>query len=385
MIVASQWPAYFGPLKNTLYFNTAYFGPSPEMAKGKALQALEREFAPQFRPYEEWLPLPDKLRKKLAIFLKNPNLEAGIFHTSSTSEGHSHLLYSLSWKEGDLAVTIDGEYPSLVLPLMRLKEKKGVEYFLLEKKYQFASPEEIVAALPSKTRYVCLSWVSFATGRVAEVQKLGKLLKERGIFFVVDATQALGGLACPSDLFAPSSGVTALITSTYKWMLGGYGHAFVCFHPEILQEIDSPLFASWTNMQGIREGRLLDYTLASPSVGVSFDNGQPARVLLLALLEGVLDFWEKIDSQEVEDHNKKLAKFFWNEVNKQKFTPTVIEERFLGQIICLKMKSGDSDNFQKRLVEKNIDISVRDGNLRISFHLFNTLKQVHQLLEIFAS
>ena len=37
--------AEFGHLK-TLYFNSAYFGPSPQSAKKKALAALERELDP---------------------------------------------------------------------------------------------------------------------------------------------------------------------------------------------------------------------------------------------------------------------------------------------------------------------------------------------------
>jgi selenocysteine lyase/cysteine desulfurase len=52
----------------------------------------------------------------------------------------------------------------------------------------------------------------------------------------------------------------------------------------------------------------------------------------------------------------------------------------MGNIVCLKAVALDSIALEAELKKRNIDVSVRQGNIRLSFHVFNTTSQVDQLI-----
>jgi selenocysteine lyase/cysteine desulfurase len=43
--------------------------------------------------------------------------------------------------------------------------------------------------------------------------------------------------------------------------------------------------------------------------------------------------------------------------------------------------TGDSVAVEAEFKKRNIDVSVRQGNIRLSFHIFNTKKQVEELIK----
>ena len=53
-----------------------------------------------------------------------------------------------------------------------------------------------------------------------------------------------------------------------------------------------------------------------------------------------------------------------------------------GNIIAIKAQGIDSVKLENELKDKNIDVSVREGNIRLSFHLFNRIDQIEKLLEV---
>jgi selenocysteine lyase/cysteine desulfurase len=53
----------------------------------------------------------------------------------------------------------------------------------------------------------------------------------------------------------------------------------------------------------------------------------------------------------------------------------------MANIVCLKAVSGDSIALETELKKRNIDVSVRQGNIRLSFHVFNTHQQVDELIK----
>ena len=53
----------------------------------------------------------------------------------------------------------------------------------------------------------------------------------------------------------------------------------------------------------------------------------------------------------------------------------------MGNIVCLKSVGGDSIALETELKKRNVDVSVRQGNIRLSFHVFNTKLQVDELIK----
>ena len=58
----------FAHLKS-VYFNSAYFGPSPLSSKKLIDFAVDKEMDPSFYAYNDWMSISERLRVKLADFL----------------------------------------------------------------------------------------------------------------------------------------------------------------------------------------------------------------------------------------------------------------------------------------------------------------------------
>ena len=69
---------------SSIYFNSAYFGPSPIRAKASIEAAVARELDPSFYAYDDWMSISEKLRIKFAQILNvSPDM---ITHSTSSSD-----------------------------------------------------------------------------------------------------------------------------------------------------------------------------------------------------------------------------------------------------------------------------------------------------------
>ncbi len=363
----------FSALKS-LYFNAAYFGPSPKRAQKKIDFTRKRIANPSFLPYEEWLSVPERMRLKFSQLLGcSPD---NISHSSATCDVMTTIAQGLRLKENDLVVSCGGDYPSNVLPWMFAQKQGRLKFQMLEAPL-LPDADWLRDNLPKETKVFDISLVAFNTGRKIDLYSIGKLLKERDIFFIVDATQSFGGETISRKELKL---IDAISFSTYKWLLGPYGHAFAYYSDNLLKSMD-PINASWINSPTFQgSNRLLDYTLETLPGARQFDRGQAPNMLTMAGLEGSLDLFLELGLAEVEKHNQKLVSFFLENFSSEKFRIVTPLEGH-GNIICLHTDE-DTEEIRRKLQKKKIDISVREGYLRISFHLYNNINQIELLLKI---
>ena len=80
------------------------------------------------------------------------------------------------------------------------------------------------------------------------------------------------------------------------------------------------------------------------------------------------------------DTTKSFPQFFLDHYPKNKYELiTPVESR--ANILCLRGKNIDPLNLERELKFRNLDVSVRQGNVRLSFHLFNNKEQVETLIK----
>lgn len=152
----------------------------------------------------------------------------GVADSSRIAFTHSatealNLAIQGSLKPGDHAITTTMEHNSLVRPL-RLMEERGVAVTKVPcDSTGLVDPAAIVAALRPETRLVALSHCSNVTGTIQPVEEIGRLLKGRGIRYLIDAAQSAGSI--PLDLAA--AGVDLLAAPGHKGLLGPQGTGFL--------------------------------------------------------------------------------------------------------------------------------------------------------------
>ncbi len=358
------------------YFNTAYFGPSPYSAKQKVSRALQKELDPSFYDYNTWMGISERMRVLIADFLGTS--ADHITHSTSSSDIINTIANGYQFKKGDKVVSLNREYPSNTLPWMLASERGEVEFELLELNGEIVpSVEWLKKHLPKETRIFNISHVTFDTGKKIDLLGIGRLMQERDILFVVDTTQSLGGMPITAEELAV---IDVLTCASYKWILGPYGHAFGYFS-EKAQKLVQHTTANWIKSPNSKVVySLLDYTTETLPGARKYDRGQASNFLAMACLEAGLEFLMAAKLDKIAEHNAKLRDHFLDHYPKQKFE-LITPKEHMGNILALKCKNVDSITLERELKFRNIDISVRQGNLRLSFHVFNNLDQVETLLK----
>ena len=143
------------------------------------------------------------------------------------SEGLNVLASSIPWQSGDEVLICDLEFPSNVLPWLRLREM-GVTLRVVPSDSGVIPYERLASHIHSRTKLVSISAVSYLTGtRMPYLERLAREAKSAGAIFAVDATQALGRIRVALE------GVDYLVASSYKWLLGTHGLGIVYLAPEL--------------------------------------------------------------------------------------------------------------------------------------------------------
>lgn len=126
-------------------------------------------------------------------------------------------------KTGDHVVTTTMEHNSLARPLHAVSSS-GVEVTWVSGDLDgYVSVASIQKALTPATRLVAMTHCSNVTGALNPAAEIGAMLKERGIIFLLDASQSAGSV--PIDI--PAMNVDLLAAPGHKGMYGPQGTGFL--------------------------------------------------------------------------------------------------------------------------------------------------------------
>jgi selenocysteine lyase/cysteine desulfurase len=204
---------------------------------------------------------------------------------------------------------------------------------------------------------VALSAVQSATGEVADLNAVVDAARSVGGLVVVDASQAAGWL----PMHGPRADV--VVAAAYKWLMAPRGAAFGYLSPGVRDRL-TPLQAGWyagADPHGSFYGpplRLADDARRfdiSPA-WFSFVGAAPAMALL-----------QRIGIDEVYAHNVGLANRFRAGLGLAPANSAIV--------------STDVPGAEERLARAGIRAAVRDGRVRVSFHVYSTPADVDLALD----
>lgn len=123
-------------------------------------------------------------------------------------------------RAGDHVVTSVWEHNSVLRPLRKLRETLGIEVTLIPSAPDAPiDPAHIERALTPRTRMVILSHASNVTGVIQPAREVGRIARQHGAIFLLDAAQTAGEL--PIDV--QDLQVDLLAAPGHKGMLGPLG------------------------------------------------------------------------------------------------------------------------------------------------------------------
>ncbi|MCX8157174.1 MAG: aminotransferase class V-fold PLP-dependent enzyme [Verrucomicrobiae bacterium] len=160
-----------------------------------------------------------------------------------TSLALSFVAGGLPLRRGDNIVVYFDDYPANVYPWMTLAEKGVQVRFLNTRGLGRIRPVDVMGQVDESTRLVALASCHFVSGWRVEIEALGRQLRERGIWFCVDAIQTLG--AFPLKV---ANSVDFLAADAHKWLLGPSGAGLLYVRREC-QGLLRPIVFGWHNVR----------------------------------------------------------------------------------------------------------------------------------------
>ena len=162
--------------------------------------------------------LVEETRKLLTAFFHGTDPNRLIFSYNATDA--LNLAIAGSLRPGDHAITTNLEHNSVLRPLYHLSKFDNVEVdHVAFDSRGFVDPDEFLRKMKKNTRLVAVNHGSNVIGTVQPIAEIGKYCRERGITFLIDASQTAGKV--PVDIEAMNVDVVAF--TGHKSLMGPMG------------------------------------------------------------------------------------------------------------------------------------------------------------------
>ena len=362
--------SYFPYLeKGIIYFNHASTGPLTTRVKAAIDNLLNNKNEGKIDDYNELLRIVGETKQLLGKMLNTQT--SRIAFTENTSIGLNILAQGIKWEKGDRIILNDVEFPANVYPFLNLKNK-GVEIDFVKSKNGIVTAEDFIGAISPKTKLISVSYVQFLSGYRIELEKLGKVCREKGIIFSVDAIQGVGAI----NLDVEKCRIDFVSCGTQKWMLGMQGMAFIYVSKE-LQDKMEPAFVGWLSVDN--SWSLLDYELKLKGTANRFQPGTLNTIGIYAL-NASLKMFDEFSFKNIERQVLSNSIYFIDELDKAGFNPVLKnhDEKNLSGIVSIKRD--DVEKIFNYLSDRNIVCAVREGYLRFAHHFYNTRKEIDKVV-----
>jgi len=365
--------------KKTLHFDNAGASPMPNPVYDAIVGHLDLER--DVGGYEAALLARTSLDHFYSAFATLLRVEPDeIAYVENATRAWDMAFYSLPLVEGDRIITHASEYVSNYLAFLHMAKRRGIEIDIAPSDN---SGQIDVAALPSvitsKTKLIAITHVPTQGGLVNPVVEVGRVAREHGLLYLLDACQSVGQI----DLDVSKIGCQILSGTGRKFLRGPRGTGFLYVSNDLVNELEPPFIdlhaATWTDAES--------FELA---VGARrFENWESyvaGRVGLAAAVDYALD----IGLANIETRVIELAESLRHQLGElDAVTVHDLGERKCGIVTFDKVGEAPI-NVSRRLADTGMYISVTDREsaqldfsrrglqsvARASVHYFNTEAEI---------
>ena len=317
-------------------------------------------------------------RVKLAKLFGCPRPDHVVFTANSTEA--LNLAINGILRPGDHAVTTDCEHNSVLRPLYRLEEERGVTLGIVPAdrlgRVDYGAFERLVGP---QTRAVVCTHASNLTGNVLDLARIGEIAHRQGALLVVDASQTAG--AIPIDMEAMH--IDVLCFTGHKGLMGPQGTGGLCIRPGV--EI-APWKVGGSGVHSYDRHQPQEYPTRLEA-GTLNSHG-------IAGLSAALDFISEVGVAAIEEKERALMDRFYRAVSAMEGVTVYgdFSQARRSAIVTLNIRDYDSAAVSDELSE-SYGIATRPGAhcaprmhealgttdrgaVRFSFSWFNTEDEV---------
>lgn len=285
-------------------------------------------------------------------------------------------------KKGDHVITTVIEHNSVLRPLNYLKDG-GIETTLLDvDEFGLLDLKMLENSIKANTKLIVINHGSNVLGTVQDIDKIGAIAKNKGIAFMVDASQTAGVF----NIDVKKSNIDLLAFPGHKGLLGpqGTGALYVKEGIKLKEFISGGTGSNSSEM--IQPEFLPD----------KFESGTLNTPGIVGLGEGI-KFIKKIGTKNIREHEEKLTEYLLDELRKLYFIKVygLKTAKNRAAVVSINVSNIDSSKVGYLLNKENIAVRTgyhcaplihkvigteEYGTVRISFGYFNTFDDIEKLI-----
>jgi cysteine desulfurase/selenocysteine lyase len=359
--------------KKGVYFQSAAMSPLPS----PVFAAIVKNYRTILRQGDRlWTKDIKKYRKLCGDIAALVNTEAdNVCFVQNTSTAMSLLAHSIknNMQTPYNVVSTEDEFPASTI---------GFEYQGIPMRYvpptNFRYPmDSILERIDEQTAAVVISYVQYATGFRQDLQTLGKALHDRGILFIVNATQAFPYY--PIDIQAMH--IDALTCSLHKWGMTGHIGSIFFTSAEFRKSFSAP----WIGWLSVDAGKNLIHTAKNEPFRVhdsarQYEFGTQNLQTILAF-QVALDYLEAIGFENIRNRILELTDYLILGLKKLGVMIISPTDRPEERSPIVSFSLGDrNEACIKKLTRESISVAPRAGYIRVSVNIFNDFEDIDKLL-----
>lgn len=368
-------------IKEYYFDNSATSHPKPEIVRKKINEAvLEFNGNPGRSGYKKAIKIDREIyntRVKIAEFfnIKNP---LQIAFTSNASESLNFAIKGAGLHDCHIITSVL-EHNSVLRPLHFLEDEKNVSLSFAEpKENQEEFIKNISSLIREDTKAVVINHISNVTGYIADIEKIGKLCREKNLLFIVDASQSVGF----AHIDVEKQNINILCFTGHKSLFGIQGTGGIYVEEGIKL---NPLLEGGT-------GSFSKLPRQPESMPELLECGTLNTPGILSMGAGI-DFINSVGLDKMREHEIKLTKLFIEKISDLKNVIIYGEKNIeRGPVVSININGVPSSDLSA-VLDEEYNICTRSGFhcaplahkylgtydygcVRFSFGYFNTEEEI---------
>ncbi|MCF8715904.1 aminotransferase class V-fold PLP-dependent enzyme [Joostella atrarenae] len=259
---------------------------------------------------------------------------------------------------------LDGDYPSVNWPFVS-GDFKSVTFAKVDQHLE----ENIRAAFKNNQPDIfAFSIVQYIDGIKIDLNFIKDLKKEYpNTIFIADGTQYSG-----TESFSfKDAGIDVFGGSGYKWLLAGYGNGYMLFSESVVSLLYPKSLAFEPQEESFQKDK--------NHLKCHFEPGHLDTLNFGSLLFSIEQFNE-IGMEGVTKHLKSLSEYAVEKFSALDLLSEEVAQRQVPHSTIFNLNV--DDKMIAALKSRNIIFSMRGSGVRVSFHIYNTMKDIDKIVNI---